>query len=257
LIAIHPGSTILGLAVASAVDRFIRRETRILAVLSLIAVAGFFASRAIASFNRRNAHQDAARWHALGAARLAEGRPHDAVDAFRAASLIDRDDRGHRLALADALRRTGDNTSALDVLLRLRESLPEDVEVNARLARLEAAAGNLENAVRYYQAAVLALWRPARIEERRALRTELIEFLLSRGATERALAETLELSGEIPDQPSAHVRVGQLLLRAGSPQRALEQFNAVLRSDPRNRAASDGRREAFDVLAAQPRPEPR
>ena len=244
------------MAVARAVDRFIRRETRILAALSVIAVVGFFGTRALAGFNRRIAREDAARWHAIGAEQLAAGRAQDAVEAFRTASLIDRDDRGHRAALADALRRSGDKTGALDVLLRLREGAPEDVDVNASLARLEAARGNLDDAVRYYQAAILALWPPSRIEERRALRTELIELLLANGATERALSEVLKLSGEIPDEAADHVHVGRLLLRAGSPQRALDQFTAALRRDRHNQAAIDGRREAADLVAAQHRQEP-
>jgi tetratricopeptide (TPR) repeat protein len=126
------------------------------------------------------------------------------------------------------------------VLLRLREALPEDVEVNASLARLEAARGGVDDAVRYYQTAILGLWQPSRIEERRTLRVELIEFLIAHGASERALAEVLKLSGEIPDEPAEHVRAGRLLLRAGSPARAEGQFVAALRGAPHDMAALAG-----------------
>ena len=245
------------MVVRRALDPLVRRETRVLAALCAIALVTFFATRALAAVNRRIARDDAARWHALGASRLAAGDSRGAVDAFRSASLFDRDDRGHRVALADALHRTGDDTAALDVLLRLREALPEDVEVNTSLARLEAARGNVDGAVRYYQSAILALWQPSRIDPRRALRAELIEFLLARGESARALAEALKLSGEIPDEPSAHVRAGQLLLRAGSASRALVQFNLALRRDPHNAAAIAGRREAMQSLAEQPAQEPR
>ena len=130
--------------VRSAIDRIIRREARIFAGLAVIAVAAFFATRALAAHNRRTAQDDAARWHAMAAASLAGGRGVEAVDEFRRAALIDRDNRAYRFALADALRRTGDNDAALDVLLRLREKVPEDVAVNASLARLEAARGSVE-----------------------------------------------------------------------------------------------------------------
>ena len=223
-----------------AVDQLIRRETRILAVLCAIAVVGFFATRALAAANRRTARDGAAQWHALGASRLAAGDFRGAVDAFRTASLADRADRNHQFALADALRRTGDNTAAHEVLLRLRNALPEDVEVNASLARLEAGEGNVEAAVRYYQTAILGLWQPASLDERRALRVELIEFLLDRGAPARALSEALKLSGEIPDDPAAHVEAGRLLLRSGSAARAEAQFIDALRVDPRNGAAIAG-----------------
>lgn len=226
--------------VRSAFDRIIRREARIFAALCAIALAGFIGTRSLAAHNRRTAQADAARWNAVGASDLAQGRAADAVEAFRKAVLIDRDNRPYRFALADALRRTGDKEAALDVLLRLREAVPEDVEVNASLARLAAARGNVDDAVRYYQTAVLGLWQPSRIDERRALRIELIEFLLERGATERALAEVLKLSGEIPDEPAEHVRAGQLLLRAGSPVRAQVQFVTALRRSPHDMAALAG-----------------
>lgn len=237
-------------------DRLVRRETRILAILSVVAVVGFFATRAVAAHNQRIAVADAARWHAIGAERLRAGQADAAVDAFRTAARIDREDRGHRLALADALQRSGDAGAALDVLLRLREGYAEDVEVNVTLARLEAARGDVDDAVRYYQTAILGVWQPARIAERRTLRVELIQLLLAHGAPERALAEALKLSGEIPDTPADHVRVGQLLLRAGSPARALDQFRAALAGDPRNRAAIAGRHEATEILAEQPRQGP-
>jgi len=228
------------LDVRSAVDRIIRREARIFAALCAIAIAAFFTTRALAAHNRRTAQADAARWHAEGAESLAAGRAAEAVGDFRRASLIDRDNREYRFALADALRRTGDNAAALDVLLRLRESVPENVDVNVGLARLEAARANVDDAVRYYQTAILGLWQPSQIEQRRTLRIELIEFLLARDSPERALAEALKLSGEIADEPAEHVRAGRLLQRAGSPIRAEAQFVAALRRAPHDEAALAG-----------------
>jgi tetratricopeptide (TPR) repeat protein len=228
------------LDVRSAIDRIIRREARIFAALCAIALAAFFSARTLAAHNRRTAQADAARWHEMGTASLAAGSPAEALGSFRKASLIDRDNREYRFAFADALRRTGDNAGALDVLLRLRESVPEDVEVNASLARLESARGNVDDAVRYYQTAILALWQPSRIEQRRGLRVELIDFLLSRGASDRALAEILKLSGEIPDEAPDHLRVGQLLLRAGSAARAEAQFVSALRRSPHDMSALAG-----------------
>jgi Tfp pilus assembly protein PilF len=236
------------LAVLRALDLIVRREARILFVLCAIALVSFLATRAFAAHNRRVAAGDAARWHAIGVARLGAGQAAGAVQAFRTAARIDREDREHRLALADALRRSGENAEALDVLSRLRETYPEDVEVNATLARLEAARGNEEGAVRYYQAAILGLWQPANLPSRRELRIELIEFLLARGASDRAQAEALKLSGEIPDTAAAHVTSGRLLLRAGSAARAETQFVAALRLDPRSQDAIEGAGEAaFDA----------
>lgn len=232
------------LDVRRAVDRLIRREASILVALSAIALVAFLGTRALAAANRRTAHADAARWHDLGVSRLSAGDARGAVDAFRTASRFDREDRGHRFALADALRRTGDEAAALDVLMRLRSGYPEDVEVNTSLARLEASRGGVDDAVRYYQSAILALWQPADIGKRRALRAELIEFLLAKGASSRALSEALKYSGEIPEEAAAHVQAGRFLLRAGSAPRAEAQFVAALRLNPRDGDAIAGAGDA-------------
>ena len=74
--------------------------------------------------------------------------------ALRRAAAIDRDNREYQLALAGALAAADDHEAARQVLQRLRDTAPEDAEVNLELARLESRNGDVTGAVRYYQNAL-------------------------------------------------------------------------------------------------------
>jgi tetratricopeptide (TPR) repeat protein len=214
--------------------RFLRRQTTLLFVLIGITTAAFFLTRSLAAKSRSLHRADAMQWHQIGAQRLAEGDTAGAITALRHAAAGDRENREVALILANAHRAAGDTSAARDVLLQLRERLPDDADINLRLARLERNDGRPDDAVRYYQSALLSLWGPQQLDVRRQLRIELIEFLLENDQKPRALSESLLLAGEIADTPADHVRVGTLLLRAGDAARALSHFETALERTPRD-----------------------
>jgi tetratricopeptide (TPR) repeat protein len=180
---------------------------------------------------------DAAQWQLLGEARLSAGDTASAITALRRAGAMNGEDRQVQLELARAYHAAGEYDAARDVLHRLRENYPDDAEVSLRLATLEAQTGRTQEAIRHYQATLLALWGPEQLVRRRNLRGEYIEFLLGRGENARGLSETLLLAGEITDDVPSHLRVGELFLRAGDAARALAQFEAALDLEPRNSTA--------------------
>ena len=214
--------------------KFVQRQTTLLGVLCVIAVAAFFVTRSLAAATRALHRSDAARWHALGQQRLAGGDMPGAITALRRAAAMDHEARDVQLALAAAHRRAGQFDAARDVLLATLERFPDDPEINRRLATLEAGTGRSEEAIRHYQAALLGLWGPDQLDERRRLREQYIGFLLDRDLAARALSETLLLAGEIVDDAPSHVRVGDLLRRAGDRERALQQFESALLHAPRD-----------------------
>lgn len=214
--------------------QFLQRQTTLLCVLIAITIAAFFLTRSLAATSRAYHRADALQWHQVGLRRLADGDTASAITALRHAAAGDRENREVALALANAYGAAADPGAARDVLLQLRERFPEDPDINLRLARLERGNERPEEAIRYYQGALLGLWGPQQLDERRQLRGELIEFLLEYDMKPRALSESLLLAGETPDTPEAHVRVGQLLLRADDPGRALQQFDAALERAPRD-----------------------
>jgi Tfp pilus assembly protein PilF len=214
--------------------QFVQRQTTLLIVLCVIAAAAFFLTRSLAGASRALHRSDAARWNALGQQRLADGDVTGAITALRRAAAMDHDARDVQLSLAAAHHQAGQVDFARDVLLAAHDRFPDDPDVSLRLATLEAASGRTDEAIRHYQGALLGLWGPEQLDRRRRIRQEYIEFLLGRGLAARALSETLLLAGEIPDDAASQVLVGDLLKRAGDPERALQHFESALAGAPRD-----------------------
>ena len=217
--------------------QFVQRQTTLLIVLCVIAVAAFFVTRSLAGATHALHRGDAARWHALGQQRLADGDMPGAITALRRAAASDHYDRDVQLALAAAHRQAGQTDAARDVLVAALGRFPDDPDVHLRLATLEAGSGGTDEAIRHYQAALLSLWGPDQLQRRRDLREEFVEFLLDRDLDARALSESLLLAGEIDNDAASHVKVGILLHRAGDHARGLQQFEAALQLAPRDEEA--------------------
>ena len=229
---------------APALLGFLQREFLVLAVLSVVAVTAFLATRGVAQLYADIRERDAAAWYRTGQAHLANGHPEEAAEAFRHATAMARENQAYRLALAAALTAHGRDEAARQVLLGVRALAPEHPEANLRLARLEARRDDESAAVRYYQNALYGVWEPDRAEQRASVRVELIEYLLARGRQDRALAELLALEGNLPAEPAAYLQAGHLFRRAGDPARALAQFERVLARHPKHADAAAGAAEA-------------
>lgn len=228
--------------------RRIHREILQLISLVLIALIAFGATRAVAAHARRVAIADGASWYERGQRSLAAGDASAAIDAFRRATTRNRGQRTYALALARALEYAGDTSAAERALLALRESAPEDSEINLELARL-AAGQRREDALRYYRNALYAPLSAADPGARRAVRLELIRFLLDHDDRSRALGELLAAVADSPNTTASAVQLGQLLLKAGDDRRAADQFAQALRHTPRNRDALAGAGSAAFHLA--------
>jgi tetratricopeptide (TPR) repeat protein len=223
---------------------FVHREIAMLVVLCALVVVGFVLTRAAASANRALRLRDAVAWYDAGEHHLASGQTESAIRALRRAAAINRDNRTYRLALAAALAADRQDDAARQVLLGVRELTPEDPAVNIQLARLEARHDDLTGTVRYYQNAVYGSWSGDQLDGRRAVRIELIRYLLAHEQRGRALSELIVLSGNLPDDVKSQTEAGQLFLNAGEPRRGLDRFRQALRIDPKNAAALAGAGEA-------------
>jgi tetratricopeptide (TPR) repeat protein len=221
-------------------DALIHREVLQVAALILIAVAGFFVTRGVAANNREATFRDAESWYERGQAQLSAGRLDDAVESLRRATVRNRNDRRYALALARALARTNDTEAARAALMTLRETSPEDAEVNLELARLAARRQDVTEAVRFYHNALYAPWPLEAADTRRQVRFELIEFLLQHDQAGRALSELLAVATDLPDDAATRVRAGQLFARAGDASHALEQYERALRLAPDDKSALAG-----------------
>lgn len=217
-----------------------------LGVLAALAVAAFSCTLLVARHVHTRSIEDAAEWHRRGTAALRTGDVDAAVTAYRRAVLHTRGERSYVLALASALTRAGQPEAAERAVLAARTAAPEDPAINLALARLAAARGDTDTAVRYFRNALYAPWSTA--AGPRDVRRELIEYLLDRGEPRRALPEILGAIASMEPTVPQHLQAADWLGRTGEFGRALEHYTAALRLDPKNTDALEGAgRTAFEL----------
>jgi tetratricopeptide (TPR) repeat protein len=229
----NPLSSGTCLRCAEQSSRIVRRDILLLVLLSVIAVAFFLFTRAMAAKERKLDTRVAATWFATGEEQVRTGDMRSALDSFRKATSRDHDNRTYVLALAEALAATGHSEEARQALLRLRESSPENAEINLYLARLAAKRGDVAEAVRYYHNSLYGLWTGSQVDQnQQKVRVELIHFLLDHQENSRALSEVLILATEIPDDdPTRQTEAGELFLKASDAQHALKHFVRAIALD--------------------------
>lgn len=224
--------------------RPLHRHLGLLALLMGVCAGAFVVTRTIAVRSRELRVADGRVLYDQARTALDEGRTHAAADMFRRAVATDPASRPYRLALARALIAQGEGGEARTILEGLRGERPDEVDATLDLARLEAAEGQWEAALQYYQHTLTALWSADLLDARRAVRIELIEGLLQRGDRSRALSELLILSAGLPDDAETQSSAGRMYLDAGEPDRAQEHFDRALRQDADHAAALAGAAEA-------------
>ena len=218
----------------------VHREIFQLVALIIVAVGAFALTRTVAANNRRTSLRDAAEWFRRGEEAVEAGRVDDAIDDLQRAAVRDRSDKRYTLAFATALELKRDDDAARRVLVRLRESAPEDPDINLQLARLAVARSDVSEALRFYHNALYAPWPSEQADARRGLRLELIRFLLIQHETGRAQSELLALSTDLPDNVPLRLDIAQLFAKAGDHRHALDQFQRALRLSPENEEALAG-----------------
>jgi tetratricopeptide (TPR) repeat protein len=218
----------------------IHREVYQVFILVAVAIAAFFLTSAVAASNHAMSLRDAEEWYGRGQDALGAGRIDEAIDDLRRAAVRNRTDKSYVLALAHALTLNHDDEAARSVLLTLRDSAPENTDINLALARLAAHRQDVTEALRFYHNALYAPWPAEMVDVRRRVRLELVRFLLAHAQAGRALAELIAASADVPDNPTARVEIAQLFAQAGDNEHALQQFQVALRLDPDDTAALAG-----------------
>lgn len=217
-----------------------QREVAILIVLFLISAATFAATRRMAGWSRERSVETAAMWFARGEEKAQAGDLDEGIAALREAVAEERQNPIYVLALSRRLAQAHRDDEARQLLLQLRQSQPDDVEVNYGLARLAALDGDTADAIRYYNYAMYGLVRIGIDYDRRAIRTELIEFLLDQGQTQEALTELEALGRELPDEVDAQLEAARLADRAGDARQAFERYQRAASIAPDNAEAAAG-----------------
>jgi tetratricopeptide (TPR) repeat protein len=220
-----------------------RSAPLILLILTLAAAVSFAAvSHLVVRFNA-NQQSRGRKLYAQGLADASSARYDDAIAAFRAALTCDPTNSQYQLSLARALRDSNDPRrldEAESYLLALWQRTPQDAAVNLALARVAAHRGSIEDATRYYHNAMYGVWNSDPDANRSKARIELIQFLLKKGAPDKAESELMALATSLPPDPAAHLQAAQLFEPAQDYAGALAQYEEVLRVDPANPIALAG-----------------
>ncbi len=236
--------------------RIQNKEILLLIGLSVLTFGAFVFTRHMAVLEQNLEARIAAFWYERGMEYMQSGNTGRAIQAFRKATADLSDNQQYTVALADALAAEGHVAEAQQLLSRLRDSDPGNVDINTRLARLTAKLGNVQEAEHYYQSALYANWSPSQSGARRKLRIEFIHFLLAHQQRDVAASELLVFAARTPDTAAAHIETAKLFTEADDPKRALEEYAAASRLDPNNpdavTGAGESAFEAGDYRAAEP-----
>jgi Flp pilus assembly protein TadD len=221
-----------------------------LAAIAAVASGDVFLAKAERAANQ----QEAARFFANGQELLRQGENAQAVEQFRSALSLDRDNPDGQLALGQALFAAGrldDARAALDALL---EKNSFSGPGNLAMARVLVKQGAVNEAIFYYHRAIYGEWKENAAADPVAVRLELAGLLsrqISKAQDLKAqdpkgslLAELLPLEDEAPDDPATRKQLGWWFLAAGSPNRAATVFRMVLREQPGDGEAYAGMGQA-------------
>ncbi len=211
--------------------RIIQRDLSLLVAIALAAGLFFFGTRRFAEAESHAIRSQAERWYQQGAKESSASNVAGAVADFRKALEGNRSDTRYALALAESLERENKGEEARQLLMQLRESYPEDAEINLEVARVAAKRQDLTEASHFYRHALFGTWNKGEPRHRRTETLfELIRFELIQKQREAALSDALQLEQEL-EATDTHSweQLGELYLRMNEPRRALQSFDAVLR----------------------------
>jgi tetratricopeptide (TPR) repeat protein len=171
---------------------------------------------------------------------MEQGKNDRAVDEFRAALVVARDNPEYQLALGEALANSG---RLPDAEAELNDELAHDgtaAAPNLAMARVLMKEGRIQEAFSFYHRAIYGRWKQNALAHRVEVRFELIDLLVSRNEKEGLLAELLPLQEEAPDDAATKKKLASLFISAGSPVRGADLFRDVLRSNPQDADAYAG-----------------
>src|SRR5271165_509600 len=229
------------------VSRYIQQRVLI---LSAVLLALLFAITAALARTYHSREQGlAAEWLRQGNADLQAGKANRAFEDFRNSLFYGPENPDVQLRLAEALLADGRLSEARSYLLNLWDRAPGSGQVNLDLARASMKTGDVDQAVRYFHGAIFGSWEKEPAIQRRKVRLELCEFLLSHRMTSDAQAEIAGLAVDTPAEDGAlREENGRLFSRAGDPGKALAEFEAALHGNPRQgQWLAEAGQAAFDA----------
>jgi tetratricopeptide (TPR) repeat protein len=213
----------------------------VLVICALLLVVLFSVTGILTRAFHEKENSLAAQWFAKGNACLSNRAAREALDDYRRALIFDPENEPYQLHLAQALAQLGRQDEARAYLLNLLADRPGDGEVNFELARLAAQTGDIDDAVRFYHAAVYGAWDTDPVAAQLRARLELSQFLVRHRENTLAEAELVSLAANIPDRDAElHTQAGDLFQSIGDSHRALNEYRYALKAAPDDLTARIG-----------------
>jgi tetratricopeptide (TPR) repeat protein len=222
------------------------QDWRPLLTLSLMIVLGFSFTRLVVSNYDETRQRLADEYYSVGIRAMDAQHPGEAVDALENALIYSHDNFQYQLKLTDALLASGATSEAVAQLHAFLDQRPGDAQVNLKLARLESRRHHVDEALRYYVAAIEGDW-PEHTDpfpQRIAVRFESAEYLVEQGRKEEAEGALQALAAVLPVAWPEQGKLGDLFLRNGDPGRALNVYQVELNLDRDDQAAMLGAAKA-------------
>ena len=176
----------------------------------------------------------------LGRAYALDGQVDAAVDALRHAIRLDGRDERARIALAETLAGAGRFDEAEDALRDTLTVLPSSGRARYVLARVHQRRGNYGDALREFEAAIT-------FEPLLGVNSIYETIGTLQAAQQNFDAAITAYNARIdvhPNDPDAHVDLGEIYLRQGRHDEALAEFTVALLLDPEHIAAATGSAQA-------------
>ncbi len=225
----------------------VRLSAAVAAVIATLALLDIFLART----EQRELASLASQADRNGQQLLAGGHAAEAVEAFRNAHDLERDNERYQLDLIRALMAAGKPAEAQPLMTEILDEDSNNGEANLLAARLAAAQGHINAADSYYHRAIYGEWggewRGNVAQRQIEARLELIDFLNAHRRQNEVLAELLPLEEQAGNNTKLQSKLAQLFLAAGSPSRAREIYRRLINLDPEDGGNYAGLGEA-DLL---------
>jgi tetratricopeptide (TPR) repeat protein len=210
-------------------------------ILVGLSIAGLFAvDTFLARTERNESRVEAARLFSEGQTMLRQGNNATAIERIKDAIEIGRGNRYYQRTLAQAQLDAGKSADAEATLNSLLASDSTDGPANLIMARVQVKQGQFPEAISYFHRAIYGQWPEEAAANQLRVRFELIDLLARRDSKEELLAELLPVEDQSPRDLQARIRMGRLLLQAGSPARSSNVFRGILRETASNADAYAG-----------------
>jgi Flp pilus assembly protein TadD len=217
---------------------------RTLTAVILAIVALFIIDTFLSKTERAESRVEAARFYTNGQGLMQQGHSAEAVDQFKSAITVERDNQDYQLGLGQALLAAGRFVDAEATLNELLQRNPFGAAANLAMARVLVKEDRIDDAVSYYHRAVYGQWKDNARARQVEVRFELAALLSHQDSKETLLAELLPLQNAAPDDVTTRKKLAYLFIAAGSPARAADIFRDIARKQPQDPDVYTGLGEA-------------